>query len=185
MRRRAIATLLQAIWVFNDFGLPFVLTGLVLLWDRYRRRGKKRAVPREILLLSALSIWTHPTLDWMNSYGMRWLMPFDGTWFYGDSLFIVDPWLLIVLGLGFVLRSTAGALVTLCALLFVLPSLTLILPEPWNDRVYSVMLPSLAPQLSGEMSGTPLSPLQAGLVMLAYLVVALGAGALTLLRRDA
>ena len=80
--------------------LPFVLTGLVLLWDRYRRRGKKRAVPREILLLSALSIWTHPTLDWMNSYGMRWLMPFDGTWFYGDSLFIVDPWLLIVLGLG-------------------------------------------------------------------------------------
>ncbi len=80
--------------------LPFVLTGLVLLWDRYRRRGKKRAVPREILLLSAISIWTHPTLDWMNSYGMRWLMPFDGTWFYGDSLFIVDPWLIIVLGLG-------------------------------------------------------------------------------------
>lgn len=92
---------------------------------------------------------------------------------------------LLGLGLGFVLRSTAGALVTLCALLFVLPSLTLILPEPWNGRVYSVMLPSLAPQLSGEMSGTPLSPLQAGLVMLAYLVVALGAGALTLLRRDA
>jgi inner membrane protein len=84
--------------------LPFVLTAIVLVWDRYRRRseGSERAavVPRELLLLSAVSILTHPTLDWMNSYGMRWLMPFNGRWFYGDSLFIIDPWLLIVLGLG-------------------------------------------------------------------------------------
>jgi inner membrane protein len=80
--------------------LPFVLTGLMLLYDRYRRRGRDPAVPAQILLLSAISIATHPTLDWMNSYGLRWLMPFDGTWFYGDSLFIIDPWLLIVLGAG-------------------------------------------------------------------------------------
>ncbi|XVS67237.1 ABC transporter permease [Actinosynnema sp. CA-299493] len=92
---------------------------------------------------------------------------------------------LIGLGLGFLLRSTAGALVSLCALLFVLPSLTLILPSPWNERVYSVMLPVLAPQLSAESPGAPLSPPAAGLVMLAYLLLALGSGLLTLLRRDA
>jgi inner membrane protein len=80
--------------------LPFVLTGLMMLWDRYRRRGETPAIPRQLLLLSAISIWTHPTLDWMNSYGLRWLMPFDGTWFYGDSLFIVDPYLLVILGTG-------------------------------------------------------------------------------------
>ena len=84
--------------------LPFVLTVLMIAWDRYRRRpgGTTRApvVPRELLVLSTLSILTHPTLDWMNSYGLRWLMPFDGRWFYGDSLFIVDPWLLGILGLG-------------------------------------------------------------------------------------
>lgn len=80
--------------------LPFVLTGLMILWDRYRRRGPDPAIPKQLLLLATISIWTHPTLDWMNSYGLRWLMPFDGTWFYGDSLFIVDPWLLIVLALG-------------------------------------------------------------------------------------
>lgn len=84
--------------------LPFVLTGIMIAWDRYSRRsrGTERApvVPRELLLLSAISILTHPTLDWMNSYGMRWLMPFNGRWFYVDSLFIVDPWLLLVLGLG-------------------------------------------------------------------------------------
>ena len=79
---------------------PFVLTVLILLWDRYRRRGESPVLPVQILLLATIAIWTHPTLDWMNSYGMRWLMPLDGTWFYGDSLFIVDPWLLIVLGAG-------------------------------------------------------------------------------------
>jgi len=84
--------------------LPFVLTALMIAWDRYKRRsgGTERppVVPRELLLLSTLAIVTHPVLDWMNSYGMRWLMPFDGRWFYGDSLFIVDPWLLIMLGVG-------------------------------------------------------------------------------------
>ncbi|MFI9008399.1 ABC transporter permease [Actinosynnema sp. NPDC053489] len=92
---------------------------------------------------------------------------------------------LLGLGLGFLLRSTAGTLVGLCALLFVLPSLTLILPDPWNERVYSVMVPSLAPQLAGEVPGAPLSPVQAGLVMVAYVGLALGAGTVALLRRDA
>jgi inner membrane protein len=56
-----------------------------------------------VLVLATISILTHPTLDWMNSYGLRWLMPFDGTWFYGDSLFIVDPYLLLILGAGVLL----------------------------------------------------------------------------------
>ena len=84
--------------------LPFVLAGLVMLWDRYFRKrfevSDPPVVPRQLLLLAAFSIWTHPVLDWMNSYGLRWLMPFDGHWFYGDSLFIIDPYLLVVLGLG-------------------------------------------------------------------------------------
>ena len=87
--------------------LPFVLTAIMLAWDRSHRsigqsdnRSIGSVVPRQLLLLSAISILTHPTLDWMNSYGMRWLMPFSGRWFYGDSLFIIDPWLWLALGLG-------------------------------------------------------------------------------------
>ncbi len=79
--------------------LPFLLTGAILLWARWRGTARD-VLPRQLLLLSSLAILTHPVLDWMNVYGMRWLMPFDGTWSYGDSLFIIDPWLLLLLGIG-------------------------------------------------------------------------------------
>jgi inner membrane protein len=81
--------------------LPFLLTGALLLWSRLRGTRDK-VEPGALLLVSALAIATHPLLDWMNSYGMRWLMPFDGTWAYGDSLFVIDPWLLILLGAAWV-----------------------------------------------------------------------------------
>jgi inner membrane protein len=48
---------------------------------------------------------THPALDWLNTYGVRFLHPFDRRWFYGDSLFIVDPWVWLVLGAGVVLSQ--------------------------------------------------------------------------------
>lgn len=83
--------------------LPIALTGLMLLADRWRRRrhpDAPPAVPRELLLLAAIGTWTHPLLDYMNSYGIRLLMPFSGRWFYGDALYIVDPWLYLMLGGG-------------------------------------------------------------------------------------
>ncbi|MEU4741706.1 ABC transporter permease [Actinosynnema sp. NPDC023658] len=92
---------------------------------------------------------------------------------------------LLGLALGFLLRSTAGALVSVCALLFVLPPVTFLIPQPWGERVYSVMLPVLAPQLSGQVADPMLSPWGAGAVMVAYLVVALGGALIALLRHDA
>lgn len=86
--------------------LPVLLTGVMLAWDRFVRRRRTTdgtvADPRALLMLSAISILTHPVLDWMNVYGVRWLMPFDGRWFYGDTLFIVDPWIWAALALGVV-----------------------------------------------------------------------------------
>jgi inner membrane protein len=31
---------------------------------------------------------------------MRWLMPIDRRWWYGDTLFIIDPWIWLALGCG-------------------------------------------------------------------------------------
>jgi inner membrane protein len=81
---------------------PFVLTGILLVWDRYvrlrRKRGAAPARAGPLLALTALAVASHPTLDWLNNYGLRWLMPFDGRWFYGDALFVIDPWFWLLVG---------------------------------------------------------------------------------------
>ena len=81
--------------------LPPLWTALLLLYDRRRRRrgdsGREAAAGR-LLALTYLGCLTHPLLDWLNTYGVRLLMPFDGSWYYGDTLFIVDPWLWLILG---------------------------------------------------------------------------------------
>jgi inner membrane protein len=87
--------------------LPFVQTALLMLYARLRRIAVS---PRWLLLLSAFAILTHPTLDWLNNYGMRWLMPFRGTWFYGDSVYIMDPWLWLILGCGWLAGRRASPL---------------------------------------------------------------------------
>ncbi|HEX7150757.1 MAG TPA: metal-dependent hydrolase [Thermoanaerobaculia bacterium] len=83
--------------------LPLLQTALLLLYARARRIAVS---PRWLLALSFLAILTHPFLDWLNNYGMRWLMPFRGTWFYGDSVFIMDPWLWLILGCGWLAGRT-------------------------------------------------------------------------------
>ena len=90
--------------------LPILLAGAVVLFDRLIRRLGRASLPsavapRQVLLLAGISVFTHPILDTLNTYGVRWLMPFSQRWFYGDVLFIVDPWLWIVLAIGFVLSE--------------------------------------------------------------------------------
>ncbi|MFQ6047082.1 MAG: metal-dependent hydrolase, partial [Gemmatimonadales bacterium] len=85
--------------------LPLVVTAVMLAWDRLvRRRGgrvpERPIVVSQLLLLSFLGVLTHPFLDFLNTYGMRWLMPFSSRWFYGDTLFIVDPWVWGILAFG-------------------------------------------------------------------------------------
>lgn len=74
--------------------LAVALAGVMFAIDRrYRATDGPRARFGRLLVLSLLSIASHTTLDWLNNYGVRLLMPFDGRWFYGDSFFIIDPWL--------------------------------------------------------------------------------------------
>jgi inner membrane protein len=95
--------------------LPLLLALGMLAWDRWvrRRRGRvpdRSADPGQLLLIAYVAVFSHPLLDWLNTYGMRWLMPFDGRWYYGDALFIVDPWVWIVLLTGFlVARGRIGS----------------------------------------------------------------------------
>jgi inner membrane protein len=60
-----------------------------------------------LLLASLLVSATHPLMDWTNNYGVRFLLPWDSSWSYGDLIFIIDPFLWLVLGGStFLLTST-------------------------------------------------------------------------------
>jgi len=94
--------------------LPLALAAVVWLWHRWR--GSTAAAvdaphfrPRAILALAFLSVLSHPALDWLNTYGVRLLMPFDERWFYGDALFIIDPWFWLLAAAGAVLARSGSA----------------------------------------------------------------------------
>ena len=91
--------------------LPLALTALLVLLDRtiaslQGREPRARAGP--LLALSTVAVLSHPALDWLNTYGVRFLMPFDETWFYGDALFIVDPWVWLLAATPAVLANSTS-----------------------------------------------------------------------------
>lgn len=82
--------------------LPMLLAAVFVAVDGYRPRRDATAPARAgtLLALSYLGVLVHVLMDWLNNYGVRLLMPFSGRWFYGDAVFIVDPWVWIVLAGG-------------------------------------------------------------------------------------
>ena len=87
--------------------LPLILMGGMVGWDRlFGDKPGRRHTPVNtgwLFVLALIGVSSHPLLDLMNTYGVRLLMPFSGRWFYGDALFIVDPWLWGALGIGVIL----------------------------------------------------------------------------------
>lgn len=86
--------------------LPLVLACAMLAFDRWQARRGKRPASRAsvnfgwLVALAYIGILSHPLMDFLNTYGIRCLMPFSERWFYGDALFIIDVWLWSALGLG-------------------------------------------------------------------------------------
>ena len=82
------------------FTLPFLAVAIIWCWEKLRP-GKEGPLKLGGLLLACfLGVLSHPLLDLMNSYGTRILEPFSHRWFYADTLFIVDPWIWVMLILG-------------------------------------------------------------------------------------
>src|SRR5262245_24821290 len=82
--------------------LPIALTAIMAGLARWRRRSPDDPPLHAgwLLALSYVGVYSHVFLDFLNNYGIRLLAPFDWRWFYGDSVFIVDPWLWLALGAG-------------------------------------------------------------------------------------
>ncbi len=85
--------------------LPVLLTLVLLLLDTTARKLSSAVLPSKVrpgqlLLLAYAGVISHPLLDTLNTYGVRWMLPWNDRWTYGDTLFILDPWLIIILFLG-------------------------------------------------------------------------------------
>lgn len=82
-------------------------------------RKETRAAPfkNALLALALLGTASHLLLDYTNNYGLHPFWPVVNRWFYGDAVFIVEPWLwiaaippLFLFYRGRVLRSLLGLL---------------------------------------------------------------------------
>jgi inner membrane protein len=109
--------------VLAQLVLPVALTGAVWLFDRVTRaRGStgdraafaaSASAPKPFhvgwtLLLAFVGVYSHVFLDYLNNYGVRLLTPINWQWFYGDAIFIVDPWMWIMMAAGIWLAGTRG-----------------------------------------------------------------------------
>src|SRR5438874_1374324 len=86
-----VGTAVLGILIPTIFWLGDVLLGAL-------RKRKPVIRYRGLLIASLIAAATHPLMDWTNNYGVRPLLPWSGKWFYGDLVFIIDPYIWLVLG---------------------------------------------------------------------------------------
>jgi len=93
--------------------LAAVLTLVLMILDsrfRLRRDPFRRPLrPGKIFLIAYLGGLGHSFMDFTNNYGVRPLLPFSNRWFYGDLVFVTDPWIWLILGFGVVWLTTTDA----------------------------------------------------------------------------
>ena len=77
--------------------LPLIFYGVDRLWSRYKDQPPKTKL-KGLMLASFIASATHPFLDWTNNYGIRFFLPWSQKWSYGDLVFIVDPYIWLILG---------------------------------------------------------------------------------------
>jgi len=89
------------------------------------------------------------------------------------------------LGIGAIVRNTAGGIATFSGIFFVIPPLMNILPTSWNNAI-SQYLPSEAGRqlFALQHADHTLTPLAGGLLMVAYCAFVVGLAAFLLVRRD-
>jgi inner membrane protein len=75
-------------------GLPVMALLPVLLVRLFARKP----FPWKAAYAASLAgVLTHLLMDGMNAYGVRWLLPFDGTWYHVDIASLRDVWMWAVL----------------------------------------------------------------------------------------
>ena len=80
--------------------MPLLAAAIIFAVQKLKSSKEGPIRPWGLLICCFLATLSHPILDFLTSYGTRLLEPFSHRWFYGDTLFIIDPWIWITLILG-------------------------------------------------------------------------------------
>src|SRR5918997_3232687 len=94
-----VGTLVLALFI------PALFYAVDLLIARIRKRPT-RVRFLGLTVASLIVSASHPLMDWTNNYGVRPFLPWSGEGYYGDLVFIIDPWIWLAPG-GAALLSTA------------------------------------------------------------------------------
>ncbi|MDX6408105.1 MAG: type transport system permease protein [Gaiellaceae bacterium] len=88
------------------------------------------------------------------------------------------------LGIGAILRNTAGGIATFVAIMFVLPPLMNVLPSSWNDAASPYLPLAAGEAIMAVTGGNQLAPWTGFALFCGYAAAALGVAAVLLVRRD-
>jgi inner membrane protein len=77
--------------------------GLITLLPSLRALVRSSEPRYGVLVLAALV--SHLVADSWNSYGVHALWPLSGRWYYGDAVFIAEPWLWALLGVSVAMNT--------------------------------------------------------------------------------
>jgi hypothetical protein len=88
------------------------------------------------------------------------------------------------LGLGAIVRNTAGGIASFAAIMFVLPPLMNVLPTSWNDAASPYLPLAAGEAIMAVTSGNHLSPWVGLLLFFGYAAATLVVAAVLLVRRD-
>lgn len=90
--------------VAGVLGLGLIL-GLLLRASPAARRLASTH-PLRLWLPLALNLLGHVSLDAFNTYGVHPFYPFNARWYYGDAVFIFEPWIWILLAAAAIRNAT-------------------------------------------------------------------------------
>jgi inner membrane protein len=132
-------------------------------------------------LLIAIALASHLLLDTLNSYGVHPFYPVDNTWYFGDSLFILEPslWLMLGVAVAWNGRTRTARLAAALPMLVLLCTLASMGAMPLESAAALVAIGSLFAWVARRLSpGT-----RAAMALAALVLIVAGFGATSRIAR--
>jgi inner membrane protein len=110
-------------YLLHHRGHTHTIAGLIALWLLSVAALTVPVVRRMLghttkrfLIVIAVALVSHLLADSWNSYGVHPFYPLDDSWYYGDTIYILEPWLWVLLGVPLALNVRRPATKLLLAL---------------------------------------------------------------------